>query len=158
MISLKQYWMGRDKEYYYDWTNEIQLNAENTVRVANKLLEFVYQDTGVVFNEVASGWRPIEINDDTSNASKTSKHITAQAVDIKDNENRLLAAWCTANPHILKRMGVCMEDAGWTRYWVHWQTVQVESGKTIYIPSTNPPIMPPIWKWKRGDDFKMEVV
>lgn len=144
MISLKTYWMGRAKTHEKELTDEILANAEVTVSRCNELLNRAgHSDVA----EVSSGWRPQGINDSTSHASKTSKHLTAQAIDLPDPD-RTLADWCVDNLDILEELGLWMEDPRWTPDWVHLQTAPPKSGRRIYIPSTLPapdPDYPVTW-------------
>ena len=157
MITLDKYWKQRDVCYATQCTQEIRDNAVRTVSLVNKMLDMVYGDTGLVFDKVNSGWRPTQVNDGTSNSSIVSKHLTAQACDIGDNEDRILARWCLANRDVLARLGLYMEDPRWTPTWVHVQWISPGSGNRVYIPSTNSPKTAALSKWKRGDDLRLEV-
>lgn len=147
-VSIEQYWMGRDVSFARELTGGIRVNAEELLGRVNLLLERaaaegvepgVDQMTG---NAVASGWRPHGINDRTLNAAATSKHITAQAVDLQDNAHRDLARWCLRNLDVLEELELWMEDPRWTGGadpWVHLQMVPPGSGRRVYVPSTAPP-------------------
>ena len=144
LLTINDYWMGRDSKYRDEMTELIQSNAAETVRRLNLLLLAYEEDTGLPLpmkdgSHVASGWRPLAVNDATSNAAAHSKHITGQGGDIYDPE-RDLARWVMAHQAILEQIGLWCEDFGWTPTWVHGQTVPPGSGKRIYIPSTNPPL------------------
>lgn len=150
MINLEKYWNGRDVKYAKDFTPQIARAGAETVLRINKLL-LLCQEDGIVRTELSSGWRPKTVNDATSNAAKTSNHITGHAADIKD-DNRELAQWCVLNADKLAICGLWIEDPRWcavvderlgiTHYWVHLQTVPPKSGKLIYIPSTSKPKAP----------------
>lgn len=141
--------MGRDRVYEQECTLEVHRNALETVERANKLLEAAAVD-GVVpgvdqytKNAVASGWRPNGVNARTQNAAATSRHITAQAVDLQDTTDRALARWCLRNLAKLEEIGLWMEDPRWTGGkdpWVHVQPVPPRSGHRVYVPSTSPAI------------------
>lgn len=149
MISLKQYLMGRDATHAAELTAEIRANAQETVDRVNGLLKYAAED-GVEVSEVASGWRPKEVNATTKNAAPDSKHMTGEACDPGDDEHRAFARWCLRNTgplcyqsgraDLLAEIGLWMENPMWTPTWVHLQTVAPRSGRRIFIPSENPPL------------------
>ena len=150
MITLTQYWMGRDKTHAAELTNTIRNNAQQTVDTINKLLAEAAAD-GVAFGrdattgtQVASGWRPADINAGTANAAKGSKHLTGQACDLRDTEDRQLAQWCLNHLDELRAFGLWMERPQWTPTWVHLQIVPPASGLRVYVPSAAPPPRPPL--------------
>lgn len=143
MITLEQYWMGRDAKYPAECTPEIRVNAYQIVAKVNTLLAMAEVDgvepaLSVRGDHVASGWRPEAVNDATANAAKNSKHCSGQAVDLADGAGRALARWCLANLDVLEQVGLWMEDPRWTPSWVHLQLVPPGSGKRVYVPSTAP--------------------
>ena len=146
MITLADYFMGRDRAYQEDCTQEIRANAVLTVARVNLLLaaaeeEFVYPGTDEeTHTQVASGWRPRGLNARTSNAATNSKHLTAQACDLQDTEGREFARWCLRNLEVLERIGLWMEAPRYTPSWVHVQTIPPGSGLRVYRPSTATPI------------------
>lgn len=140
MITLQQYWMGRDLTHKGELTREILDNATNTVARANLLIALFEKETGIILSGVASGWRPAGVNAATSNAGKSSNHITADAVDIRDNDARAFARWCLRNLNKLAEFGLWMENPQWCPTWVHLQTVPPKSGKRVYIPSLAAPL------------------
>jgi hypothetical protein len=149
MITLEQYWMGRDVKYRRDLTEDIIQNAQITVDRANELLLAFHDALGIEIDTVASGWRPPLINEVTSNAAKASTHLTAEAVDLRDTENRDLARWCVRNTKRMESAGLWMESpehpwraADHGKPWVHWQIRPPRSGKRIYIASAAPATAP----------------
>lgn len=139
MITLKDYWMGRDEKYADELTPEIIQNAHETVEKVNQLLS-VYEETGKSVNRVNSGWRPKSVNDSTANAASKSKHLTAQACDLSDPHGDL-DKWCLKNIEALVEFGLWMEHPGWTDGWCHLQTVPPMSSPRVrvFIPSVKPP-------------------
>lgn len=133
MISLETYWKGRDKEYPDELTEAIQENAAETVKRINQLLELAEADTGHVFEEVASGWRPAAVNDKTANAASHSKHLTAEACDVRDPLGQL-DEWCVQNQARLAEIGLWLELPKATPNWTHLQTVPPKSHARIFIP------------------------
>ena len=138
MISIHAYWMGRDVTHAKQLTDEIRRNAEVTVERVNELLARAGRND---INTVNSGWRPQAVNDATSNAGASSRHITAEAVDLPDAD-RTLCEWAVDNLDILREIGLWMEDPRWTPTWLHLQIVPPKSGKLVYIPSAKPPLDP----------------
>lgn len=150
MITLEQYWMGRDAVHGSELTFEIRNNAEELVGRVNNLLAAAEIDgvspdlDQVTGSPVASGWRPAGVNARTKNAASGSKHITGRAVDLQDTRDRALARWCLEHVELLEQFGLWMERPQWTAGatgrdpWVHLQSVPPGSGKRVYVPSTAP--------------------
>jgi hypothetical protein len=143
VITVEQYFMGRDKQFAGECNTEIVRNAEETVLRTNQLKQIAAATEGFVFpsDEVASGWRPAAVNDATCNAAKSSTHLSGEGLDTRDPE-RKFARWCLRNLHELERLGLWMEDPRWTPTWVHLQTRPPASGKRVFIPSSKPPLAP----------------
>ena len=133
MITLEAYWKGRDEEYADELTESIKENAAETVRRVNLVLEMAEADTGYVFEEVASGWRPQAVNDTTKNAAGGSKHLTAQACDVRDALGAL-DEWCIQNQERLAEVGLWLESPKATQGWTHFQTIPPRSGNRVFIP------------------------
>lgn len=147
MITLPDYWMGRDKAYAADLTDAVRENAMELLGRVNLLLSWAHKDgiwpgtdehTGT---PVASGWRPRGINARTQNAAKGSKHITGCAIDLQDMPDRALARWCLRNLDLLAEIGLWMEDPRWTPDWVHLQCIPPGSGRRVYVPSSAQPLV-----------------
>ncbi len=151
MIILPDYWMGRDATHPADLTDAIRDNATLLLGRTNLLLSWAYAEnvrpaldarTGT---HIASGWRPPAINDATSNAAKASRHITGEAIDLRDHGTRDLARWCLKNLDALDEIGLWMEDPQWTHTppgqpWVHLQIQPPRSHRRVYIPSARAPL------------------
>jgi hypothetical protein len=141
MITLSEYFMGRDRSHPEDCTDEIRGNAALTVARVNLLLAEAEEELvapgidEVTSTHVASGWRPRGINARTQNAAVDSNHLTARACDLQDTPERKFARWCLRNLGVLERIGLWMEDPQWTPSWVHLQTVPPGSGRRVYRPS-----------------------
>lgn len=128
MISLDDYWMGRDKEYADELTPSIELQAKITISRANVLLAtFGEQRT------VNSGWRPPEVNTATPGAAMFSRHMTGQAIDISDPEGDL-DEWCLSHQDTLAGIGLWLEHPASTKGWCHVQTVPPKSGNRVFYP------------------------
>lgn len=149
MITLDDYWMGRDQAHAADLTDAITEHATLLLGRVNLLLSWAVADhvqpaldarTGT---HVASGWRPPGVNAATANAAAASRHLTGQAIDLRDHGTRDLARWCLRNLDALEEIGLWMEDPQWTHQppgqpWVHLQIVPPGSRRRVYVPSSKP--------------------
>lgn len=151
MISLDQYWMGRDSKYPADLTDEIRNNAQLLLARVNDVLARAAADhvepglNAQTGTPVASGWRPQAVNDATSNAGKSSKHITGHGIDIRDTvPGRTLARWCLLHKAVLEEVELWMEDPRWTPTWVHLQSIAPGSGNRVFVPSNAPALAAPL--------------
>ena len=134
MITLNDYWMGRDKTYAAALTADIVHNAEETVRRANALLNsFRAVTKDNESRHVNSGWRPPDLNRSTPGAALRSKHITGQAIDIADPDGDL-DEWCMDNADTLARLSLWLEHPSATKGWCHLQTVPPKSGRRVFYP------------------------
>lgn len=147
MISKDEILMGRDKKYPKEYTKEISDNVDKLLEIMNKVRK-AYNKPMII----ASGWRPAEINEGTSNAAKSSNHLKGLAVDIKDTDGSLWK-WVLLNLNLMKDLGIYLEDKRWTPTWVHFQIVPPKSKKRIYIPSTAPAKADDIWNGKYDSKY-----
>jgi hypothetical protein len=143
IITLAQYYMGRDQAYAEELTLAVARNAAQLLAAVNTLLRCAADDGVEPLADasgscVASGWRPQKVNDRTSNAGKRSPHIWGQAIDPRDHPDRRLARWSLRNLDRLEGLGLYMEDPRWTPSWVHWQSVPPGSGRRVFVPSLAP--------------------
>ena len=135
-ITLEQYWMGRDKAYAKDLTDDIRKNAALTVERANHLLMlFFTANPKAAPRAVNSGWRPAAVNAGIKNAATKSKHMTGQAVDLSDDDGKL-DEWCMtpAGQKALADIGLWLEHPSATARWCHVQTVPPRSGNRVFHP------------------------
>jgi hypothetical protein len=141
MITLSQYWMGRDREFPTAMTPDIEHNARITVELVNKLLERLLAAgvhvhiSPITGSQLASGWRPATLNAKTVGAAPNSKHITAQAADIYDPEGEV-DDWLTTKDGLdyLGIAGLWLEHPSATKGWAHVQTIPPRSGKRVFYP------------------------
>lgn len=129
MITLKDYWMGRDKTHAADLTEAIRANADITVDRINKLLHVARWSDA----RVSSGWRPPSVNAGVKGAAKRSKHMTGEACDIADPKGDL-GRWCLGNLKELERQRLWLEHPTKTPTWVHLQIVAPKSGRRVFLP------------------------
>ena len=129
MLTLADYFMGRDVVHCAELTPELRFNAACTVERANALL----QRAGTATRIVNSGWRPRAVNATVPNASVRSRHITCQAIDLCD-EGDGLDAWCMANLPVLAVLGLWLEHPSATPGWCHVQTVPPRSNRRVFYP------------------------
>lgn len=139
LLTLKDYWMGRDAKYPLAMSTVIDHNASILVSVVNGWIldaqargaDLVEKpETGTI---VASGWRPPIVNASTPGAAVNSKHMTGQAVDLFGPGNRL-ALWAYHNQDLLKVHGLWMEHPTATPTWLHLQTLPPKSGSRCFYP------------------------
>ena len=128
MITLDDYWMGREEKYKADMTMEILANAGETVLRANLLLDS-FGET----RTVNSGWRPPSVNGATPGAALKSKHMTGQAIDLADPEGDL-DQWCLENESVLEELRLWQEHPAATKGWCHLQIVPPKSGRRVFYP------------------------
>lgn len=130
MITLPDYFMGRDREYATSLTPAIETEARRTVQLVNALLAR-FGET----RRVNSGWRPPAINAGTPGAALRSKHMTGQAIDLADPEGDLddwlLSDYGQAQ---LVDIGLWHEHPSATKGWAHLQTIPPRSGKRTFYP------------------------
>lgn len=132
MITLADFYMGRDKTYASELTDAMRANAQVTVDRANLLLSKFYAANPSTHKRgVNSGWRPADINGYTPGAATHSKHMTCQAIDIEDKDG-LLKSWTTDD--ILAECQLWREAPQSTPSWQHCQIVAPGSGKRTFIP------------------------
>lgn len=135
MITIAKYFMGRDKLYPRDLTEEIQGNAALTVLRVNKLLTAYKSATGLDVTIVNSGWRPPAVNANTANAAKKSHHMMGRAVDLGDDAEYLDTWLMTVEGQsAMSEAGVWHEHPSATPRWAHLQTVAPRSGKRTFMP------------------------
>lgn len=128
MISLADYYMGRDVEYGHELDPEKRANAAKTVAAVNLLLaSFGEQRT------VNSGFRPSAVNATILGAAAKSKHMTCQACDLEDADGDL-DEWALEHPEILEQIGLWQEHPSATKGWAHFQIVPPKSGKRVFYP------------------------
>lgn len=138
VMTLEHYWMGRDKAYPLALDTATRSNAVRTVELANKLLVLA-SAAGVPLlanlqgNLVASGWRPPAVNAATPNASRTSLHMTGQALDFYDPSGAI-DAWLMADLQPLVQLGLWLEHPSATPRWCHVQTRPPGSGNRVFKP------------------------
>ena len=119
VITPEAYLMGRDKLYPEELTQEVQDNLIILLEKVNALLwELKIQKASV-----SSGWRPAAINSTVKNAAKTSLHMTGKAIDVLDDGSQSFAFKILANPDLLKKYDLWIEDPSHTKgkntNWVH---------------------------------------
>jgi hypothetical protein len=138
MITLAEYFMGRDVEYSSILGTDLRANAGRTVEAANKLLTLA-KGAGVQIKPgkwgmVRSGWRPPAVNAATANASKTSLHMQCLAIDLEDVDGTL-DKWCLSNANlVLRDLALWLESPTATPSWCHVQLKPPRSGNRVFTP------------------------
>ena len=137
-ITLMDYWMGRDKLYPLALSTATHRNAPVTVDLANRLVVLaraagVPLPVNIAGNLVSSGWRPAVVNAVTPGASRTSLHMTGQAIDLFDPTGAI-DAWLMADLRPLADLGLWLEHPDATPRWCHVQTLPPHSGNRVFRP------------------------
>lgn len=138
MITLAQYWMGRDALYPTAMSPAIARSALTTIDLANRLLTLA-KGAGILVHDtpewgaVASGWRPPAVNAVTKGAAVMSKHMTGEAIDLFDPDGSL-DRWLMLNQKVLKDLGLWLEHPDATPRWCHVQTIPPHSGNRVFVP------------------------
>ncbi len=127
MITLEQYFMGRDKTYAKELTNEYISNAKSLLEKVNGLLAAYGK-----FPSVNSGWRPPTVNKAVGGALR-SNHMICRAIDLNDDDGNL-DKWCTNNLPLLEKFGLYLEHPSKTPRWCHLQDVRPKSGNRVFMP------------------------
>lgn len=125
---MADYYMGRDATYPSELTDALRVNAVETVRRANMLLEAFGQQ-----RRVNSGWRPALINAQTPGAALFSRHMTCEAIDIADPTGDL-DSWLFTDKGRLEELNLWMEHPSSTPTWTHVQIVPPKSGNRVFYP------------------------
>jgi hypothetical protein len=128
MITLAQYFMGRERSHADELSETLRGNAEHIVERVNALIA----SAGMVC-EVSSGWRPHAINAGIPNASPRSRHMSCEAIDLADPDGSI-DAWCLAHLPVLEALGLWLEHPAATPGWCHLQTVPPASGRRVFEP------------------------
>lgn len=128
MISLADYYMGRDEKYPAELDETKRANAADVVARVNLLLAAFGEDRAV-----NSGFRPAAVNAATPGSAKLSKHMTCQACDLEDHEGDL-DEWAIDHPEVLEKIGLWQEHPASTKGWAHFQIVPPKSGNRVFYP------------------------
>ena len=135
MISKSELLQGRDAQYPDEYTPEISANLDSLLQVMNKIRTAYGQP--MIVN---SGWRPASINSTIPGAATHSAHCIGLACDIADPDGRVMV-WALNNLSLLKDLGVYLEDFNWCPNWVHFGLKRPLSGRRIFIPNANRPLI-----------------
>lgn len=134
MISLDD-WITSSGKYTEradseELTQEVKNNAEALLTKINTLLE----DLGIKDPTVSSGFRPSSVNSKIPNAAKRSAHMSGNACDIFDPENKI-GKIIRKNKEMLATNGLMMEQIESTPSWCHLdQVVRKARASNEFIP------------------------
>lgn len=110
MITLKDYLMGRDKEYPLD-----MLQAQNAADLLSRV-NWLFGSLEI-HAKVSSGYRPSAINKKIGGA-KMSTHTVCAGIDLHDPDG-MLAAKMLDHLDLLEECGLWLENPRFTEKWVH---------------------------------------
>lgn len=127
VITLSEY-----QEPHGPMPEDVKNNAIDLLAKVNALLSEI-QIIEAMDPIVNSGWRPAYYNKTVPNAAVNSKHITGQAVDIRDPDGALDEHLHT-HFRLLIKHGLWMEHPSATKGWCHLQCVPPRSGNRIFYP------------------------
>lgn len=132
IITLDEYFGDKPDRFPQDYTEEIIHNAAELISRVNDLLDRI-PDHYYRWEGIASGWRPRSYNATIPGAAKNSKHITAQAIDIRDVEGDLDNTLYVRQAFLVTA-NLYMEHPSATKGWCHLQTVSPRSGNRVFYP------------------------
>lgn len=136
MLTLKDYYKGRNVQFANELTAQIQANAKLTLSRVNALLSRFYAaNPKAALRTVNSGWRPAAVNAGVKKAAKNSHHLRATACDLSDDDEQL-DRWLMTKPGqtALLEIGLWMEAPNATPRWCHVQIVAPGSGRRVFLP------------------------
>lgn len=141
MITLQDYWRGRDVTHALLLSVDMRTEAARTVELANKLLVLA-KTAGVPLEAIAgvgsmvtSGWRPPDVNRATPGAAQYSMHMTCQAIDLHDPLGEI-DDWLMSpdGQRAMADLGLWHEHPSATKGWAHVQTRPPRSGRRTFYP------------------------
>jgi hypothetical protein len=105
-----------DRALSDECTDEVKANAQALLDKVNPMLD----EIGITVGDdgVSSGFRTAEANAATPGAAKKSNHMIGKAIDLKDHDHAIYDA-ILAQPDMLKKYGLWMEDARSAPTWCH---------------------------------------
>lgn len=140
MITLSDYYMGRDRTHGHLLGSDLRANAARTVESANALLVLA-KTAGVSLEAnprtgslVNSGWRPPDINGATPGAALHSLHMQCLAVDLFDPDGDLDDWLLANNDTVLRDLALWLEHPAATKGWAHVQLRPPRSGRRVFYP------------------------
>lgn len=128
MISLETYFGSHEEKP----DEAVQANALDLLSRVNAMLAKIALPEAHT-PMVNSGWRPAAYNATVKGAAPKSKHITGQAVDIRDDEGAL-DDYLVSHTGLLIEHGLYMEHPLSTKGWTHLQSVRPGSGNLVFYP------------------------
>ena len=141
MISLQDYWLGRDREFPMAMSPDLEKRAAMMVELANKLLTIAHS-AGITLptnprtgSVVSSGWRPASVNPATHNAAPDSKHRPGRAIDLYVPDGDLDEWLMTPDGQkTMADLGLWHEHPSATKGWAHVQSLPPWSGRRTFFP------------------------
>ncbi len=136
MITVDEYFQGRRQTYAAELTPQIEANAVVIVKRAVALLDAFYAAIpGAAPRHVNSGWRPPTLNQRIPGAAQKSLHMTAEAIDLSDDDGAL-DDWINSpnGELVLQRLELWAENWRYTSRWTHVQSRPPRSGRRFFTP------------------------
>lgn len=118
-ITIDEYEMNRGLKYPDEWAAAYD-NALDLLDAVNAFFEELQYPYPL---QVTSGFRPSEINSQTTGSSRHSLHIIGKAIDLGDADGAFKKffqpLYNTAHSDLLRKHGLFMEHPDHTPHWVH---------------------------------------
>jgi len=135
MLTAEDYFGRMSRIAGEEPTREIRENATELLERVNALLaEKCFLAFPSATNPVVnSGWRTPGYNASIANAAPKSKHMSGQAIDIRDQDNAL-DAYLVTHTDLLVKHRLWMENPIATSGWCHLQSVPPRSGNRCFLP------------------------
>ena len=135
MISSEDYFGRMSRIAGEEPSREIRENASVLLARVNALLmePELGQFEATHDPKVNSGWRTPGYNASIANAAPKSKHMSGEAIDIADPDNKV-GYYLMTHRDLLTKHQLYMENAGATLNWLHLQSVPPRSGNLVFFP------------------------
>ena len=132
VVNLKDYLTASGKyperENHKEVTDEVKANTEELLKRVNALL----QNINIIKVNVASGFRPSDVNANIANAAKKSLHMSGEAIDLEDKLGEL-DRLIGNHPNLLTKHGLWLEHPEATPGWCHLDISKKRTDRPIRI-------------------------
>lgn len=115
------------REQDAECTTAVRVAAADLAERVSRLLDHLGYRASV-----SSGFRTKQANA-VANGAKASAHQSGEACDLVDPQGKIAQA-ILADPSILEKYDLYLENPQYTKGWVHCQTRPTKSGNRIFNP------------------------
>lgn len=116
-----------EREKSDECTSEVRANAADLAERVSRLLDHLGVEPAI-----SSGFRTTTANR-KAGGSRLSAHCEGRAVDLEDSKGEL-SARLVADPDLLVRFDLYLENPFYTKTWTHLQSRPTLSGRRIFTP------------------------